>query len=304
MEKMWAVLLHFGELWGEKSYEHIGIDRFRLDRDIWNKAIDKCEEVGVDTIIIDLCEGIVYKSHPELAVEGSFDHARMKQEIDKIQSMGFEIVPKLNFSAAHDIWLKDYSYMLSTPIYYKVVKDLINEVCDVFKPRFLHIGMEEETLAGQKNHRLVVIRQGELWWHDMHYIIDCIESNGARPWVWGGSYMWRDAETFLKNMPKSVMVSNWYYSDKFDEESDDLKFIKNFTFLNEDGYDQVPTGSTFGAEKNFENLTKYCCEILDPEHFKGMMLTTWERVDPDWMHKHRKAEEVYSAAKSWYDKNK
>ena len=45
MEKMWAVLLHFGELWGEKSYEHIGIDRFRLDRDIWNKAIDKCRRV-------------------------------------------------------------------------------------------------------------------------------------------------------------------------------------------------------------------------------------------------------------------
>ena len=63
---------------------------------------------------------------------------------DLKRQVSFELIPKLNFSACHDIWLKDYSRMLSTPIYYEVCRDVIQEVCEVFKPRYFHLGMDEE----------------------------------------------------------------------------------------------------------------------------------------------------------------
>ncbi|MBQ1229154.1 MAG: uracil permease, partial [Firmicutes bacterium] len=42
-------------------------------------------------------------------------------------AMGITIIPKLNFSTNHDVWLGEYSRMVSTSIYYGVCRDLIND---------------------------------------------------------------------------------------------------------------------------------------------------------------------------------
>jgi len=106
--------------------------------------------------------------------------------------------------------------MVSTDIYYGVCKDLIEEVSKLFdKPRFFHLGMDEETAAHQVNHNYAVVRQGDLWWNDLYLFIAEVEKNGVRPWVWS-DYAWHNAELFFKKMPKSVLQSNWYYGSEFD----------------------------------------------------------------------------------------
>jgi amidophosphoribosyltransferase len=40
---------------------------------------------------------------------------------------------------------------------------------------------------------------------------------------------------------------------------------------------------------NLEELTAYCAKRIDPSHWLGMMQTTWERIDKDWMHVHKTA---------------
>ncbi len=61
--------------------------------------------------------------------------------------MGIEPIPKLNFSAAHDAWLKDYSRMVSTLGYYEVCRNPDPGVRLLFDTRFFHLGMDEETHA-------------------------------------------------------------------------------------------------------------------------------------------------------------
>jgi len=310
---IWSHLLHLGSnLWREegnyKGREHrstpCASPVLRYFPELWDKHLENLAEIGVNTIILDLAEAMRYESHPELAVEGSFDHDRMKKEIDKMHALGFEIVPKLNFSACHDVWLKDYSRMLSTPIYYQVCKDLIDEVCEVFKPKHFHIGMDEETAANQRKLWYCVIRQGDLWWHDLHYLVDCVERHNARAWVWGDG-MWGNEEEYLSKMPKTVIQNNWYYSARLEDGNEhELARLRGFELLDQKGYDQVPAGSTWGAYENFEKLTKYSVEHISEEHLLGMMQTTWERVDPDWMQTHKNAEETIKAAKAWYDNRK
>ena len=104
-----------------------------------------------------------YESHPELAVNGSWSREALEKEIAYAKSLGIELIPKLNFSACHDIWLGEYSRMLSTRVYYQVCADLIAEVCDIFKPRFFHLGMDEETEEHQRNYDYCVIRNHDLW---------------------------------------------------------------------------------------------------------------------------------------------
>ena len=260
---------------------------------------------GVNTLIIDVGDAIVYKSHPEIALKGSFDREMIQKEIEKLRGMGFQLVPKLNFSACHDVWLKDYSRMLSTPIYYQVCKDLIDEICEIFKPEYFHLGMDEETASHQKNFDFAVIRQYDLWWHDFYFFVDCVEKNGARPWIWS-DYIWNHKELFLERMPRSVIQSNWYYSNRF--KKDDLtesheNMLRAFDVLDAAGYDQVPTGSVWSCLENLELLTKYCKEHISKEHLLGMMQTSWERIDEGWMHVHKNAAMTLKAAKDAFEGN-
>ena len=93
-------------------------------------------------------------------------------------------------------------------------------------------------------------------------------------------------------MPKSVVQNNWYYSEncRGDVLSDfDKRNLEIFTLLDQNGFTQVPTGSTYFSLNNFPNLTDYCLERIGEGSLLGMMQTAWERVDPAWMHVHRDA---------------
>ncbi len=312
---MWAELVHLGSnFWNEegntKGREHrstpCASPKLLFNRTCWDAHMEELKDAGVNTLVIDIGDAIRYESHPEIALEGSWSHDEMKKEIEKLHSMGFELVPKLNFSSCHDIWLKDYSRMLSTPIYYQVCKDLIEEVNELFKAKYFHLGMDEETYGHQKNFDYAVVRHGDLWWKDFYFLVDCVERGGARPWVWS-DYAWNHPELFLEKMPKDVIQSNWHYSWRMRPEDEGFEKyahrVGTFELLEKHGYDQVPTGSVFSADNNLELLTALCKETLSPEHFMGMMQTTWERIDPDWMHVHHKAAEHIRIAKEQFEKN-
>jgi hypothetical protein len=154
-------------------------------------------------------------------VENAWSPDKLRHELQKMRSLGLEPIPKLNFSASHDIWLGEYSRMVSTSIYYKVCSDLIREVCELFDtPRYFHLGMDEETAAHQQNRLYAAIRQYDLWWHDLFFFVNCVEECGTRAWVWA-DYIWHHEEEFLRQMPRSVLQSNWYYACDFSPEAID-----------------------------------------------------------------------------------
>ena len=307
---LWTNLLHLGcNMWTEEGNTRgrenrsnsQAFTRLRFNRELWDAHILELKEAGVNALIIDVGEALRYESHPELAIEGSWSHAEMRAEVERLRTLGFEVIPKLNFSAAHDIWLKDYSRMLSTPTYYDVCRDVIAEVCEVFEPKYFHLGMDEENIQNQRNYNYAVIRQYDLWWHDLYFLIGEVEKAGARPWVWS-DYMWTNPEVYLAKMPKSVLQSNWYYNGEFENLNENReKMLRCFDVLDQHGFDQIPAGSVWAAHENLEGLTRYCAEHISPERLLGMMQTTWERIDPDWMHVHHTAAERIAAAKQWYE---
>ena len=313
---MWAHLLHLGSnMWNEegntRGREHrstpCASSVLRFDRPLWEEHTKELREAGVDTLIIDVAEALEYKSHPEISAKGALTHDEMRKEVERLKAMGFEVIPKLNFSASHDVWLGEYSRMLSTSIYYKVCRDLIEEVAEVFRPNHFHLGMDEETMGNQRNQMIAIVRQHELWWHDFYYLVECVERVGARPWIWA-DYFWHYPEECIEKMPKSVVMCGWYYWKCFSEETKASEFrqkmLAGFSRLSELGYDQMPTASVWAEHDNLEELTAYCSERIDPEHWLGMMQTTWERIDKDWMHVHKTAIESIKKSKEIYEKCK
>ena len=125
-EKIRGVLLHMGmNMWGEwlapgepkvegRRYTR---DEIYFSEDIWNRTVDHAKKRAFNMVVMDLGEFVEYPSHPELAVKGSWSPDRMRAEVRRLRNMGLEPIPKLNFSATHDQWLKQYHRMVSTDLY-------------------------------------------------------------------------------------------------------------------------------------------------------------------------------------------
>jgi hypothetical protein len=278
---IWANLLHLGfNMWvdwdypeGRENYTNAS-KTLRFEQPLWDELIDKMAASGMNMVVIDLGEGVRYESHPELAVEGSWEPARLKAELAKVRAKGIEPIPKLNFSATHDTWMGPYSRCLSTDTYYGVCKDLIAEVVALFdKPRFFHLGMDEETAQHQKRQLYAVIRQYDLWWNDFLFLVKQVEDGGSRPWIWS-DYIWEHKDVFLKRMPKSVVQSNWYYGTGFDKEKE--RYVAAYYDLAEAGYDQIPTGSNWSSPENFGMTVEYIRKNLPQEHILGFLQTPWK----------------------------
>lgn len=286
-EMIYGLLLHLGRNMWDPPANHL-----RFDEAVWREITEKMGRVGANMAVIDIGEGLVYPSHPELAVEGSWTPEKMRAELKRLRSLGVEPIPKLNFSACHDQWLKDYSRMLSTDEYYRVVADLIKDVAEIFdRPRFFHLGWDEEKEKTQRKTPYMVIRQGDLWWHDMLYTAKEAEHHGARGWIWSDKE-WKSKDEFMAKCPRSIVQSHWYYSAGFGpewEKRDDKKMnaarwaepytLCAFKELDEGGFDQIACGSNIYNTTNFPNVVEHCLKNVSKEHLLGFLNAPWGGVE-------------------------
>jgi len=251
----------------------------RFDVSLWNDLVKLAAEAGLNTVVIDLGEGVKYDSHPELAVRGSWTPGRLKRELGKLRELGLEPIPKLNFSAGHDHWLGKYSRMVSTDAYYGVCKDLIAEVIDLFdKPTLFHLGMDEESMNAQRYYEYIVIRQYELWWNDFFFFVEQVEKAGARAWVWCDHWVraegqgWEYPKKSFEKMPRNVLLSHWYYGDNFRRKED----VQTYLELEKLGYEQVPCGSNVSSGCNLERTVRFCTKHVSAKRLLGFLHAPWQ----------------------------
>lgn len=274
---VWGYLIHLGfNFWFDRlvpQWRDWSVsDHLICETDFWVEAVNRMAQKGINMAVIDLGEGIQYRSHPELAVKGSWSRAQLREELDRMRSLGIEPVPKLNFSATHDTWLGTYHRQVSTKAYYDVCSDLIAEVSELFNsPRFFHLGLDEEKAENQRDHEYAVLRKYELWWHDFNFLVNEVQKAGGRPWMWS-DYLWDNEVDFFSHVPTTVLQSNWYYGEDF---STEVPRAKAYNSLDIHGYDQIPTCSNYSTPANFGKTVEYCQKHLSPDKLKGFLQTTW-----------------------------
>lgn len=290
---IWGQLVHLSfNMWLDREapeypYEYAAAKPYlRFDLELWNELVEKMVQAGLNMVVLDLGDGVKYESHPEIAVKGAWSVSQLREEVIRLRKMGLEPIPKLNFSAGHDAWLGPYSRCVSTDKYYQVCRDLIHEVGHIFdRPRFFHLGMDEEALEAQLHYEYVVIRQFDLWWHDLYFLAETVDKVGSRPWVWS-DYRWHKPEVFFKRMPKSILQSNWYYGDRF---SEDVASVKAYLDLEAHGFDQIPTASNWPSSSNFSNTVSFAMEHISPERLYGFLQTTWKPTLLERRYRHLEA---------------
>ena len=295
-----AYLMHLGwNMWSDRPVEKWGpykgdevkvvtaADHLRTDVGVWNRVTERMAKDGYNMVIVDIGEAVRFPSHPEIAAKDAWEPERMREEIVRLNGLGLEVIPKLNFSTAHDTWLGVYERMVSTQKYYSVCADLIRDVADIFgRPRFMHLGYDEETAGHQRQYGFAAVRQGDLWWHDFRWFADTTAKAGMRPWIWS-DYIWHHKQDFLSKMPKDVLQSNWFYGDSFKTgeplaKGYECNRVDAYLELEKAGFDQVPTGSNWSCDANLRGTVDFCRRHISPSRLKGFMMAPWFFPDPRW----------------------
>lgn len=257
------------------------------DKQVWDEIVDKAIELGFNSVLIELADGVRYKSHPEIAVEGAWEVEELKEELQRLREKGLTPYPKLNFSTAHDAWFGVYSKMVSTRFYYPVVKDLINEVIDIFDtPEMFNFGFDDEHRWSQVRYDYACYRQSDLYWHDYRFILDTIRERGVRPWTFVDPYI-VDPERFLEETDKDVVISPDYYrASIYEDEStkrpkanaDLMKKLESLKELPELGYEIIPFCTTYVHKYNVKQTVKYVNENVPNESVKAILVSAMQHT--------------------------
>jgi len=255
----------------------------KIDVSAWDAVVKFIGEKRFNMLVVDVGDGVRFDSHPEINAPDAWSKDFMRRKIQEARALGLEVIPKLNFSAGHDTWLKEYRRLISTPTYYRVCADLIAEVCELFDyPRLFHVGLDEETVNNQQGHEMITVRGEQLFWHDAYFFFSECEKHGARSWVWS-DYYWHHPELFVKHMPKSVLQSNWYYGHfrNYPKDKQEYRMIDAYERLNDLGFDQIPTVSSYKARHNAFQTVAHCQQKVDPDLLKGFIAVPWIKTCED-----------------------
>lgn len=291
---MWSFLIHFGSnMWGKKGakesyydFDNIYHDKLFLDRQTWREVTDFLPQCGINTLLIDMGEGVKLDSHPELAVEGSWEKAEFKRELDRLRKMGLTPIPKLNFSGEHNAWLQDWARMLGTERYYQMTQEVIEEVIELFDtPEFFHLGLDGEGRGKIDDTPFTTIRNAPQFTADANKLFKICMDQGVRPWIWMHAddleNQFGGAESFCANIPKEVLISNCYYSGGFGAEQNE-KWVGMYNRLAEWGYEQIPCCSTQIEIMNTRQTLKWCRDMeKSQDSIRGFITAPWLLTIPD-----------------------
>lgn len=287
---MWAILLCLGS----NLSQRVGMSTYSkgmvCEMDVWHEVTNFLPECGINTLLIDMCDGVVLESHPEIAVEGALTKAQLREELARLRSIGITPIPKNNFSCAHNGWMKQYATMVGTPAYEQFCRDVIEETIDIFdKPEFFHVGLEEETIDDQLEigFPTCIVRSPDKLIEDANDLFNTCLKNGVRPWMWADPQVVKvfgGEKSFKNNVPKEVLISNWYYGLVSPDYHDSTALyshsgrINVYNQLDEWGYEQMPTVSSYMDRANPEQTMRYCRETFkNPENLRGFITAPWVR---------------------------
>jgi hypothetical protein len=190
-----------------------------MDVNVALEVVDAMADADLNLLVIDIADGVKFKSHPELTRHYSVPMATLRRIVRRAQKHGIEVVPKLNFAGSgqnqHTHWLRPYHRALEGKEFWRRVWLLIDEAIAACKPpRYFHIGMDEDH------------------WHSLRQYADTInvldkglKERGLH------TIMWKDCQDYVSaeackeksrasesKIAKDVIQLPWGYARVKDEE--------------------------------------------------------------------------------------
>jgi N-acetyl-beta-hexosaminidase len=269
----------------------------------------------VNTLILRIDYNYQFKSHPELRDSATLSENEVKKLVTVCHKYNIRLIPQINL-LGHQSWAgkvnmllrkhpefdetpyvkmpENYvwpnpeglyckSYCPLHPGLHKVIFDLIDEICTVFKTDAFHAGMDEVFYIGQDScPRCSGRDKAELFAGEVTAIRNHLAEKGRQLWIWGdrlldgkstGMGMWEASynNTYraVDMIPKDVIICDWHY-----ERADQTPVyfaMKGFTVVT------CPWRNPDLAVQQAEDMVKFR-QRATPEmkdRYAGMVQTVW-----------------------------
>lgn len=248
---------------GEHRYRHIT----RVD--LLERAIRLAAHNKMTGLVVEVGTGMTYDRAPEIFVEGfsTNEKAKVSAAADLAKSLGLELVPFLNASAGHDIWLAPYSYAVpNSDLYMEALFDTFDEAIETLRPAHLHLGMDEDVasdfdevpLRGKETHKKIILASYEF-----------LRRRGVSTLVWndGISLLGTD----IADVPRDIVVLPWLYG------GNDFTPAKQYVDL---GFRILCSPWSQWHVENDQFFSIYA-STLKSDKVLGMAGTIWYPIPPD-----------------------
>jgi hypothetical protein len=240
-----------------------------FDFELACEIIETLKTEGFNTLVIDIADGVIYKSHPELKKHYSVPMNTLRDMAEKAHSAGLEVIPKLNFSKSeinmHDNWGRKPGALWNEDFddfeaYYKKAFECIDEVIAACKPcNKFHIGMDEDHTRSYSQYceaieafHLKLKERGlrTIIWNDM-----------AIPYPNGHIFVEKSLAA-LERTPKDVIHVLWDYKG-FPQEASQKILDSGFEL--------------WGAPGRDPEQAQICLDFLKEKNASGALMTTWTK---------------------------
>lgn len=205
----------------------------------YKRMVDVLAALKFNTIVWEVNGQLQYTSHPDLARAGSPTKEQLKELVDYAKLRRFEVIPQLATFSHFDYVLSNrayqglaespkttlghrslFNYCPSNPATYDLVFDLMNEIVEVFQPRYFHIGHDEASFddIGVCD-RCKGTDPWVLWAQDITKLDAWIKAHGMRTIMWGDQFLPQhngDKPFFTARatdmVPKDILIFDWHYA--------------------------------------------------------------------------------------------
>jgi hypothetical protein len=238
-----------------------------FDLRVAGEIVDAMADSGLNLLVVDVADGVVYRSHPELKRRYSVPIAQLRQLAEHARQRGIEVVPKLNFAQSgrhhHNEWFRPHRRLFDSKEYWRLAFELVDELIGVCRPeRFFHVGMDEDHDRSHRQFAEAICTLAEgMKERDLRAVMwkDSPVTGGA--WECHGEKS-RAAE---KTTPRDVVQVPWGYRDV---RADVVRSLKRKGF------------EVWGATGGNPDLVREWRDALLRQGGSGILLTAWRPCRP------------------------
>ncbi len=166
--RLGALTLPASEIWDYPDLKLRGwhfIAPLRHELAFAEQWLDWLALMKFNTLVVEVDDRFPYERHPQVAHPQAMTREQWQHFLKRARQLGFEIIPQVQtfghfryvlekpayrhlseLSEPHPRWGL-FAYCPSNPETYRVVFDLFDEVLELFRPRWFHIGHDEITFV-------------------------------------------------------------------------------------------------------------------------------------------------------------
>ena len=259
-------------------------------RETYSEFLKLFAQWGYNTLFWHFCDDegcrLVFPSHPELASAYAWTADETRAFIQEANELGIQVIPEIeclghtSYITRHPQYQhlrdglegKDFAALAPAhPESQALLEDLLNDVCDIFPARQIHLGMDE-TAFGEHPHTAELLKtktKPEIFAEQICRLHGILEKRGKETLIWGdhlrpvaesnmSDHLDEEAvsDFIADSIPKDIIICDWYYKPEIPADRMDCFLGRGFRVL------ACPASSSYGmfghpADWNLDNLREF-----------------------------------------------